>query len=187
MRTVAGIVLFLLTLCISCTDYTPKPRGYVRIEPDTPHYHLFSQAGLPFSFNISQLATVIPGPSAQDITVSYPALNVKLYCSFLPVTSATLGKVTEECRILVARQSKNIKAVQEQVYSNPDQKVYGSLFLLDEASVSPIQFILTDSVSGFFRGALYYNCIPNADSLAPVAQYMKQDIIELVQSFTWKK
>ena len=39
----------------------------------------------------------------------------------------------------------------------------------------------------FFRGALYYDCIPNADSLAPVTRYLKQDIVELIQSFEWKK
>lgn len=187
MRTVAGIVVVLLAFCISCTEYTPKPRGYFRIEPDTPQYHLFSPADLPVSFNLSQLATVLPDTTGQDITISYPSLNVNLYCSYVPVTPSTLGKVEEECRMLVARQSKNINAVREQAYSNPDEQVYGSLFLLEQESASPLQFMLTDSVSGFFRGALYYNCIPNADSLAPVFQYMKQDIIELVQSFTWKK
>ena len=65
--------------------------------------------------------------------------------------------------------------------------VYGSLFMLDGESASPLQFMLTDSVSRFFRGALYYDCIPNADSLAPVTRYLKQDIVELIQSFKWKK
>ena len=65
--------------------------------------------------------------------------------------------------------------------------MYGSLFMLDGESASPLQFMLTDSVSRFFRGALYYDCIPNADSLAPVTRYLKQDIVELIQSFKWKK
>ena len=74
-----------------------------------------------------------------------------------------------------------------QAYSNPEASVYGSLFMLDGESASPLQFMLTDSVSHFFRGALYYDCIPNADSLAPVTRYLKQDIVELIQSFEWKK
>ena len=69
----------------------------------------------------------------------------------------------------------------------PEASVYGSLFMLDGESASPLQFMLTDSVSHFFRGALYYDCIPNADSLAPVTRYLKQDIVELIQSFEWKK
>ena len=75
----------------------------------------------------------------------------------------------------------------EQEYNNAEEKVYGSLFMLGEESASPIQFMLTDSVSHFFRGVLYYDCMINADSLEPVTQYLKQDIIELIQSFKWNK
>ena len=78
-------------------------------------------------------------------------------------------------------------AISGTAYSNPEASVYGSLFMLDGESASPLQFMLTDSVSHFFRGALYYDCIPNADSLAPVTRYLKQDIVELIQSFEWKK
>jgi hypothetical protein len=46
--------------------------------------------------------------------------------------------------------------------------------------------MLTDSVSRFFRGALLYDCAPNADSLAPVTRYLQADIMELIQSFRWK-
>lgn len=77
--------------------------------------------------------------------------------------------------------------MKEQGYSNPGERVYGSLFLLDGELASPVQFMLTDSVSNFFRGALYYDCVPNADSLAPLTDYLRQDIIELIQSFSWKK
>ena len=84
-------------------------------------------------------------------------------------------------------QSKYPERIKMQAYSNPEASVYGSLFMLDGESASPLQFMLTDSVLHFFRGALYYDCIPNADSLAPVTRYLKQDIVELIQSFEWKK
>ena len=39
MRASIGIVGgLLLALCVSCTEYTPKPRGYFRIEPPVPSY-----------------------------------------------------------------------------------------------------------------------------------------------------
>ena len=112
---------------------------------------------------------------------------MKLYCSYFPVTPATLGRAEEECRALVVRQAKYPERIKVQAYSHPEASVYGSLFMLDGESASPLQFMLTDSVSRFFRGALYYDCIPNADSLAPVTRYLKQDIVELIQSFKWKK
>ena len=124
----------LLALCVSCTEYTPKSRGYFRIEPPAPSYQALPVRDLPYTFRLSRWAEV-----------------------------------------------------ELQAYSNPEASVYGSLFMLDGESASPLQFMLTDSVSHFFRGALYYDCIPNADSLAPVTRYLKQDIVELIQSFEWKK
>lgn len=182
--------LAILLLCGSCTEYTPKPRGYFRIEPPQARYQLLPLDSLPYSFNVSQLVTVeLPEVGSPEgwINLSYPSLGVKIYCSYLPVTRTTLPAVENESRSLVSRQAKQAREVKEQVYSNPEEQVYGSLFLLDGESASPVQFMLTDSVSNFFRGALYYDCVPNSDSLAPVTDYLRKDIIELIQSFTWKK
>lgn len=190
MRVWTGVLVAVLVAGFSCTEYTPKPRGYFRIEPDTPRYSMFTSDELPYSFHVSQLVKVEPAPEGSPegwINLVYPSLKVKLYCSYLPVTPDTLEKAAEESRALVARLAKNANAIKEQVYSNPDDAVYGSLFFLDDGSASPIQFMLTDSVSRFFRGSLYYDCIPNADSLAPVTSYLQRDVIELIQSFNWKK
>lgn len=183
-----GILLW--GMCISCTEYTPKPRGYFRIELPIPSYELFNVQDLPYSFHISRLAKVeFPplGSPVRWINLSYPQLKVKLYCSYVPITSVSLKEVIEESRSLVLRQAKYPTQIKEQLYSNTEAAVYGALFLLDGESAAPIQFLLTDSISHFFRGTLYYDCIPNADSLAPVTQYLKQDIVELIQSFNWRK
>lgn len=191
MKSVPAILVSLfIFLCISCTEYTPKPRGYFRIEPPEARYQALPLDSLPYTFNVSQLVTVeLPPVGSPEgwINLSYPSLGVKVYCSYLPVTRSTLQTAAVESRSLVSRQAKQANAVKEQGYSNPEEQVYGSLFLLDGESASPVQFMLTDSVSNFFRGALYYDCVPNADSLAPLTDYLRQDIIELIQSFSWKK
>ena len=41
MKWIAAVIggsLFLGICCISCVEYTPKPRGYVRIEPSKAQY-----------------------------------------------------------------------------------------------------------------------------------------------------
>lgn len=99
----------LLALCVSCTEYTPKPRGYFRIEPPAPSYQALPVRDLPYTFRLSRWAEVeLPpvGNPAGWINLSYPQLNVKLYCSYFPITPATLGRAEEECRALVVRQSK---------------------------------------------------------------------------------
>lgn len=189
MSKAAGILLVLL-VCFSCTEYTPKPRGYFRIEPEAPRYVALPLDHLPYTFKVSQLVTLCLPPAdspAGWINLSYPSLGVKIYCSYLPVTASTLSAADAECRVLVSRGAKGVSTIREEAYSNPEEQVYGSLFFVDGASASPVQFMLTDSVANFFRGALYYDCVPNADSLAPVTHYLREDIIELIQSFNWKK
>lgn len=190
MRISVGIVIVWGGMLFSCTEYTPKPRGYFRIDPPAAVYRELATGHLPYTFRVSdQVVVELPSGKTSDtaLNLSYPFLRVKLYCSYLPVTPQTLPQTEKECRALVVRQAKYPEQIQEQVYCNPEAQVYGSLFLLDGESASPVQFLLTDSISRFFRGALYYDCIPNADSLAPVTNYLKRDIVELIQSFHWKK
>jgi gliding motility-associated lipoprotein GldD len=173
---------------LSCTHYTPKPRGYFRIEPPSPVYAEFSPGNLPCAFNISSLAGAEFSPAVEDwINLAYPSLGAVIYCSYLPVTASTLATVGDESRALAVRQVRNGGRITQQAYENSKSNVYALLYESGGDSAAPIQFALTDSVSHFFRGALVYDRVADADSLAPVTQYLKADIVELIQSFSWKK
>ena len=185
-----GIAL-LISGAFSCagSDATPKPRGFYRIELPPAHYMGLSLDDLPCSFNVSQLVTVELPPaetSGNWLNLTYPALNAKLYCSYHPITPADLITLENECRALVSKNVQKADAITEQLFENPEMQVYGLLFRIEGETVSPVQFLLTDSATRFFRGALYYECKPNVDSLAPVTQYLNENVIELIQSFQWK-
>lgn len=181
----------LSVLSVSCTQYTPKPRGYFRIELPAHAYRQLTEENLPYAFRIFRYAEVeLPSAGGPErwIHISYPQLRAKIYCSYFPVTPATLGRAENECRMLAVRQAKSPEQLRELEYGDEETSVYGWLFFVpDGESASPLQFMLTDSVSRFFRGALYYDCALNADSLAPVTEYLKQDVMQLIQSFSWRK
>ena len=189
-----GIVIgfaLLIFIALSCTDSgsTPKPRGFYRIDIPQAQYMDFSLDDLPCSFNVSQLVTVeLPPVEASEnwLNLTYPTLNAKIYCSFHRITPADLTGLENECRELVSKNARNADGITEQLYENPEMQVYGMLFLLEGETVSPVQFMLTDSTSRFFRGALYYECKPNVDSLSTVTQYLNENVVELIQSFHWK-
>lgn len=146
----------LLALCVSCTEYTPKPRGYFRIEPPAPSYQAPPVRDLPYTFRLSRWAEVeLPpvGNPAGWINLSYPQLNVKLYCSYFPITPATLGRAEEECRALVVRQSKYPERIKMQAYSNPEASVYGSLFMLDGRIRFAIAIYVDRQCLAFFPGS----------------------------------
>jgi gliding motility-associated lipoprotein GldD len=186
-------VLLLLFSCIlpSCKkNYTPKPRGFLRIELPAAQYVAFVPEELPCGFNISTLTTVeTPSKdrSSNWLNINYDNLHAKIYCSYQSVTPRTFHKCADDCRRLMERSVKNADAITEHVYENVDRRIYGVLFLIEGECASPVQFMLTDSASNFFRGALYHKYSANADSLAPVTEYIKEDVIELIQSFYWKE
>ena len=191
VKVIRNVFLFAGILILSsCTEYTPKPKGFFRIEPPDPKYSMLLADDLPYSFQASSLATVeLPDIDKKEdwLNLHYPTLNARIYCSYFPITPSMLNTVLEESQALVVRQSRNLKMTKEQAFENPEKNVYATLYLLDGESPSPIQFFITDSTSNFFRGALLYDTTINADSLAPATSYIKNDIIELIQSFNWKK
>lgn len=192
-RIMGHFIIFAISLCgfISCVEYTPKPRGYARIEPPVASYTHLMVDSLPFSFDLSDIVEVelpgsLSGPSL-NMKISYPSLKAKLYCSYNHVGHASLDELLMESRSIVARQMAVGEVLQERAYGDPNSALYCSLFELGGGAATPIQFILTDSVSSIFRAALYFDCKPNADSLAPAVDYIREDIIEMIQTFRWRR
>ena len=76
--------------CISCVEYTPKPRGYVRIEPSKAQYKPLDLSYLPFNFDVSQTAVIEVPDQKKGVTglnISYPELELSFIaaiCQLLP-------------------------------------------------------------------------------------------------------
>ena len=185
--------LTFMAILLSCTtNYTPKPKGLLRIEPPVAQYVIFDDARLPYSFSFSRQAIIeLPQADADSnaylINIDYPDFNAKIYCSYIAITSQTLNHYIEDCRKLAGRVVRNANAITEKYYENTDNDVYGTLFIIKGESASPVQFMLTDSAKHFFRGALYYKYKTDTDSIAPITDFIKNDITELIQTFYWKK
>ncbi|MBP6185006.1 MAG: hypothetical protein KA479_08680, partial [Saprospiraceae bacterium] len=64
--------------------------------------------------------------------------------------------------------------------------ISGMAFNLEGPSASPFQFFLTDSTNHFFRASLYFNTRPNPDSLAPMVEFVKKDIVRIIETMRWE-
>jgi len=170
-------------------SYTPKPYGYFRVDLPENSYHNFNSALTPYSFDISNLAKVTIHNDAEKkfwIDIVYPGLNATIYCSYF-IINHNLQQLSENSRKFVYDHSIKADGISERVYSNTEEKVYGILYELKGNTASTAQFVLTDSVKHFLRGALYFENVPNKDSIAPMADFVKKDIERLMESFRWKK
>ena len=186
------IVLLCAALgLLSCARPSqPRPYGYHRIDIPEYGYQLFDLAGYPYRFEFAEIAridTALDYAEPYWVDIFYPTLNARIHCSYKPITrNPGLGKLTDDAIRFVFDHAIKAEAIPEQGFSHPEQRVYGVYYDLEGNTASPVQFFLTDSTHHFFRAALYYNAIPDADSLAPVNEVMRRDIHHLIESFRWQ-
>lgn len=187
-----------LTSCIalgvlaSCShDYTPKPRGYFRIDFPEKSYRSFDSTSFPFSFDYPVYSKITPDPERLSqkywINVVMPRLKATIHISYLPLSNDKLSALLEDSHTLLYKQSIKADAIDESKIYLPERKVYGLLYEIRGNAASPVQFYLTDSLHHFVRGALYFYTVPNQDSLAPVVSFVREDMLKLIDSFHWKK
>ena len=182
------ILSILALMLLSCSrPVAPKPYGYYRITLPEHSYQLFEQNSYPYSFLYSSSATIQPVQYENErywINIVYPTLNASIHCSYKPVRG-NLRQLTDDAWEFVFNHAIKASAIPEHAYENPKARTYGIFCELKGNTASPMQFFLTDSTRHFFRGAVYFNCVPNQDSLAPVIEYMQEDVLNLIETLRW--
>lgn len=171
-------------------DYTPKPRGYIRIDlPEKGFASLVTDC--PYTFEFDTCAKFAPDLRADSdpcwFNLEYPQFKAKIYFSYKPIKD-NLVEYLEDSRELTNKHISKASGIEEVLITNYDDRVFGTLYTVDGSqAASPLQFHLTDSTDHFLRAALYFNVAPNNDSLAPVIEFIREDIMHLINSFKWKE
>lgn len=188
------ITLFLVQIGGCKEKYTPKPRGYFRIDFPEKKYHPL-RAGFPYEFDVPDYAKIVNdkfNPEEKNwINVSIPKNKAEVHISYYNLNhqaesnKVLLNKFMEETRKLAYKHTIKADAIEEQVFMNPSKSVYGLIYRINGNAASPLQFFLTDSTSHFMRGALYIRHVPNIDSIQPVLNFLEPDIIHLIETTTW--
>ena len=184
--------VLLISLCIaSCThDYSPKPRGYFRIELPEKTYQAFSP-NCPYSFNIPSYAEIESDRSSDAqpcwMDINFPRFNARIHLSYMPIhNQERFNELVEDARTFAFNHTVRATAIDQQRISRPEAGVYGLKYEIKGNAASGIQFFVTDSTNHYLRGALYFNERPRLDSIQPVLDFIKADIDSLINSFQWK-
>lgn len=171
-------------------DYTPKPKGYNRIDLP-PHAYQPLAPGHPYTFQYSRYARVLRDSSylAQPhwINVYYPRLQANVQITYADIKNKPqlYHKMLEDARKLTSKHEIKATAIDENILKTPGgQRV--AVFELQGEVPSQFQFYTTDSTRHFFRGALYFRTATANDSLAPVIDYVKKDIVQLLNTLQYR-
>ncbi|MBS2210555.1 gliding motility lipoprotein GldD [Carboxylicivirga mesophila] len=179
------LVMFVASACRQKT--TPKPRGYFRIVLPEKDYQAFDQP-FPYQFEYPSYAKAIPDTSvnaeAYWLNIVFPEMNGQIHISYKAVVD-NFNDLLEDSRKLAYKHTIKADAINERMFYNEQKQVMGILYEIKGNAASPLQFFATDSLHHFIRGSLYFNAKPNQDSLAPVIDFVEEDVIHLMETLEW--
>jgi gliding motility-associated lipoprotein GldD len=191
MSRVNLVFIFAAFFFTNCDhNFIPKPTAYARIELPAHSYISPNPEtwACPYTFEASKLSyiTLDPKYKAEQCwyNVYYPKLNATIHLTYAPVENDLSIKI-EDNRKLAMKHIGKATQINEQLIENKEERVFGLVYDFRGETASDMQFFVTDSVSHFLRGSLYFNVTPNKDSLEPVIQYVKEDIHHMIESLRW--
>lgn len=171
-------------------DPLPKPKGYLRLEYPEAKYEKVS-IPLPFSFEKNNLAEPIKSvkstTGAKGIDIKYQSLKATIYLTYKDVENGNLDSLLRDAQNLTQKHTMKADEIAYKDFENKEAKVYGMLYEIGGDAASQSQFYVTDSLKHFLSGSLYFYAKPNYDSIYPASEYLKKDIIHLMESVRWKE
>jgi gliding motility-associated lipoprotein GldD len=192
---IVGCLICLLYCSCESEDFTPKQRGYYKIEFPERTYVTFNQESYPYSFEFPAYASIEKDTLFFDqkaenpwwININFKSLGGKVYLSYKIINAANpLKKLLEDSYQMSHFHTKKADYINEPEFHTPNN-VHGIYYDVGGNAASAFQFFATDSVKHFLRGALYFDATPNADSLKPINEFLIEDIMHMVNTLKWTR
>lgn len=192
------LLAFLITVFFSCNEapVVPKPRAYPRVIYPEKVYQAFQKSYCDMTFEypvyseIQQDTTFFDAKPTHPcwFNIYFPDYECRIHCSYSPVSNQlTADKLKTDAFKMTDWHNKKATYIRETPFRSPFD-VKGMLFEIEGPVASQLQFFLTDSLEQkhFLRGALYFYTQVQPDSLAPVYEFVKKDVLRMVETFRWK-
>jgi gliding motility-associated lipoprotein GldD len=208
-----SMLITALLLLVSCNSaYTPKPRGYYKIDFPEHRYQVFDKAGFPYTFEYPVYAQIAQDSSFFEdqpenpywINIDFTQFSGKIYISYITVGGKsrykipgkngqyvdsiginTLDNLIKGSYALTYKHSYKASSIDDSLFTTP-HGVEGIYFTLGGNAATANQFLVTDSVKHFLRGALYFDATPNEDSLSIVNRFLQADMRHMINTLKWR-
>lgn len=184
---------FLLIVFVGCkksAQIYPRPYGYFRLQLP-PEKWIYIDTLRFFTCSIPHYAYFekkIPRESSVywwDIV--FPVFKARVNLSYRPVTG-NFAQLAEDAREFVYKHIQKADNIIENPLCIVEKKLYGMTYRIEGQLVaSPFQFYVSDSTHHYLRGALYFEHVPDNDSIKPYIERAIHDIEKIINSLTWKK
>lgn len=180
---------FVLFSSCDNKQYQPKPRGYFRIDfPEKEYVRLDTMTYYSFEYPVySKITPDYLSPQEKEwVNVEFPSHKGTIHISYKTIND-NLDVYLEDSYLMMSKHMSRAMGIRDSIVINPEKDVYGLVYFLEgEGVASTLQFYLTDSTEHFLRGSLYFNVKTNNDSLAPVINFITDDVRHMIETLEWK-
>ncbi|MCB9189547.1 MAG: gliding motility lipoprotein GldD [Flavobacteriales bacterium] len=183
---VSFFLVIIITGCVDDSKDIPKPMGYFRIEFPDHEYEMYSDPVCPFTFEKPKNALLVDSDQNQCFkSLIYPHLKAGVYFTYFPVND-NIDKLINTADDIVYEHHNMASGIETKDVIFPEKNVYGiSYKLMGDVAVNHV-FFVTDSNNHYFAGKLYFESIPNYDSLQPCVDYIVEDIEHILNTIQWQ-
>ena len=181
-------VCFCLLICLSllaCNkNYKPKPKGYNYINFPERSYASITIKNK-YSFEKNTQTSVEQNDSYGWLNLLYKNYDAKILITHKYIEKENdLTSFINESYKLTNKHNKKASSIKE-THIKTKNGLNAIIIDLKGEVPTQFQFITTDSVNHFLRGALYFQVATKNDSLAPIIEYIKKDMIHILNTLEW--
>jgi gliding motility-associated lipoprotein GldD len=190
-----GALALASWLLFSCNSvYTPKRRGYFKIDFPPHQYQVFDQTGYPYTFEYPVYAKIVRDTSFFEaapenpywINIDFPRFDARIYISYKEIGPNSFEKLRDDAFKMTFKHTYKASSIDDSAIKTPNG-ISGVFFNVGGNAATAKQFFVTDSIRHFLRGALYFNTAPNEDSLGIVNHFLQEDMMHLINTFRWRR
>ena len=189
MRIIGLLVLTVLWFASCERNFVPKPKGYNRIVLPEQRYISLPDT-MPYTFEYSMHAKILKDSSWISerywIDLYYQELDANVQVTYKPINrnERILKEYLKDSYNLTAKHNVKAYSIDQSVVTLKSG-MKATLMELSGEVPSQFQFHITDSTEHFLRCALYFKTSTKNDSLRPVIDYVKQDMVHMLNTLKW--
>ena len=185
----SSVILLICTLiCLTGCEKSknqPKPKGFLALNYQTAKYVQFED-DCPFTFKLNQTINQKKiKQSSCNYQFIYPDKKASIYFTYRPIKD-DLKKLLVDAQKIPTKHQIKADAISVKVYEDKKQSVFGNFYKVKGDAASQAQFYVTDSINHFITASLYFDAVPNYDSVYPASQYIIDDMKKMMESMKWE-
>ena len=194
MLKINVLLFFLMVLLVGCNDQPiPKPKAYPRIIFPEKSFETFEATYCPFKMEIPTYSSIIRDSTFFNEKTEHPCwVNVEfknfkgtIHMSYKTIDGlASFEKLLEDAHKLTYKHATKAKLIDDQLFQTSTGAT-AMVYSVGGNAASNVQFFVTDQQNHYVRGALYFESVPNIDSILPVVNFVKDDMLHLVNTLQW--